>query len=127
MGACQYDRAGGERTTDALLSLPRPPTAVFATNHLVAAGVIAAAGRRGVAVPAELSIGSFYDGPVAELLNPSLTAVRFPLEQLGFQAASMLIDLLEGKHVKQTGVVLPHEQVVERDSTAPPHTSQLRP
>lgn len=115
-----YDRAGGEKAAETLLSLPRPPTAVFATNHLVAAGAMAAAARRGVSVPAELSIGSFYDGPVAELLHPSLTAVRFPLERLGFQAASMLIDLLEGKRVARTGIILPHEQVVGRGSTAPP-------
>lgn len=117
-----YTRAGGEQTAEALLSLPQPPTAVFATNHLVAAGIIAAAGRLGIAVPAELSIGSFYDGPVAELLHPSLTAVRFPLEQLGFRAASMLIDLLEDRPVKQTSVTLSHEQVVQRGSTAPPRS-----
>jgi DNA-binding LacI/PurR family transcriptional regulator len=118
VGNCGYDREGGERATEALLSLPRPPTAVFATNHLVAAGALVVARRRGIAVPADLSIGSFYDGPVAELLYPSLTAVRFPLEQLGFRAASMLIDLVEGKQVVETRVVLPHEQVVARGSTA---------
>ena len=115
-----YDRAGGERVTEELLSLSRPPTAVFATNHLVAAGAMATAARRGVSVPAELSVGSFYDGPVAELLHPSLTAVRFPLEQLGFRAASMLIDLLEGRPVERTDVVLRHEKVVKRGSTAAP-------
>lgn len=116
----EYHRHGGERAAELLLSLPQPPTAMFATNHLVAAGAMAAAGRRGVSIPQDLSIGSFYDGSVAELLHPSLTAVRFPLEQLGFRAASMLIDLLEGKPVPETGVVLPHEQVVVRGSTAPP-------
>lgn len=114
-----YTREGGERAMEALLSLRRPPTAVFATNHLVAAGALVVAGRKGLAVPADLSIGSFYDGPVAELLHPSLTAVRFPLEQLGFQATSMLIDLVEGLEIGETGVVLPHEHVVVRESTGP--------
>ena len=117
-----YTRAGGQQAAEALLTMPQPPTAVFATNHLVAAGAIAAAGRLDIAIPAELSIGSFYDGPVAELLHPSRTAVRFPLEQLGFRAASMLIDLLEDKPVKQTSVTLSHEQVVQRGSTAPPRS-----
>lgn len=114
-----YDRDGGERAMEAMLSLSQPPTAVFATNHLVAAGAMAAAGRRGVAVPADLSIGSFYDGPVAELLNPMLTAIRFPLEQLGYRAASMLMDLVDGRTVERTGIVLAHEQLVVRGSTAP--------
>lgn len=113
-----YTREGGERAIQALLSLRRPPTAVFATNNLVAAGALVAAGRRNLNVPTDLSIGSFYDGPVAELLHPSLTAVRFPLEQLGFRAAALLIDLVEGKQVVDTSVVLPHEEVVVRSSTA---------
>ena len=114
-----YDREGGERGMAALLTSSRPPTAVFATNHLVAAGAMATAARIGIAVPAQLSIASFYDGPVAELLNPPLTAVRFPLRQLGYDAASMLMDLVDGKGVGVTGIVLPHEEVVVRGSTAP--------
>ena len=118
VGDAGYTREGGERAMLALLSLRIPPSAVFATNNLVAAGALVAAGRRSLSVPTDLSIGSFYDGPVAELLHPSLTAVRFPLEQLGFRAAAMLIDLVEGKQVVDTSVVLPHEEVVVRSSTA---------
>jgi LacI family transcriptional regulator len=127
IGNAGYTREGGERAMEALLSLPRPPTAVFATNHLVAAGALVVAGRRAISVPSELSIGSFYDGPVAELLHPALTAVRFPLEQLGFRAASMLIDLVEGKKVAEKSVVLAHEQVVVRGSTGPLVSAQPRP
>ena len=126
VGDAGYSREGGERAMEALFALRRPPTAVFATNHLVAAGALIVAGRRGVTVPTDLSIGSFYDGPVAELLHPSLTAVRFPLEQLGFRAASMLIDLVEGREVAETSIVLPHEQVVVRGSTAPAVRAQAR-
>ena len=68
-----YDREGGERGIDQLLSLARRPTAVFATNHLVAAGAMFGAQRRGLAVPDDLSVASFYDAPVAELLNPTVT------------------------------------------------------
>jgi DNA-binding LacI/PurR family transcriptional regulator len=122
-----YTREGGESAMEALLSLRRPPTAVFTTNHLVAAGALVTAERRGITVPKDLSIGSFYDGPVAEILHPSLTAVRFPLEQLGFRATSMLIDLVEGKKVTQTSVILPHEKVVVRASTGPAANASVPP
>ena len=122
---CTYDRAGGEGAMNTLLSQPQPPTAVFATNHLVAAGAMAAVGRHGLSIPADLSVASFYDGPVAELLNPPLTAIRFPLEQLGFQATAMLIDLLEGRPVPQAGAILPHDGIVVRGSTAPPATAHV--
>lgn len=114
-----YFREGGDAGLAKLLRSPTPPTAVFATNHLVAAGAIAAAGRHGLSVPGDLSIASFYDGPVAELLQPQLTAVRYPLEQLGHRATDILIDLVEGRSVAETNVVIPHEAVVIRGSTAP--------
>lgn len=119
-----YFREGGETGLEQLLRLPSPPTAVFATNHLVAAGAIVAAGRHGLSVPADLSIASFYDGPVAELLQPPLTAVRYPLEDLGYRATSILIDLVEGRSVTETNVVLPYEAVVIRGSTGPVRASR---
>lgn len=112
-----YDREGGEIAVHRLLALPHRPTAVFATNHLVAAGVLLGTQRMGLSVPADLSIASFYDGPVAELLNPALTAVRFPLERLGSEAALMLMDIIENRNVP-TSKILPYDTIVVRGSTA---------
>jgi len=78
-----YDREGGERGARTLLSLANRPTAIFATNHLVAAGAMHEAHRQGFNVPKDLSVASFYDGPVAELLNPAVTSVLYPLDRLG--------------------------------------------
>lgn len=112
-----YDREGGEMGIHRLLALAQRPTAVFATNHLVAAGVLLGTQRTGLSVPEDLSIASFYDGPVAELLNPALTAVRFPLERLGSEAAFMLMDIIENRNVP-TSKILPYDTIVVRGSTA---------
>ena len=98
-------------------ALSVPPTAIFATNHLVAAGVMLGAQRSGLSVPNDLSIASFYDGPVAELLNPALTAIRFPLQQLGYEAACTLMNIIE-KRDAPISKVLGHEEIVVRGSTA---------
>jgi DNA-binding LacI/PurR family transcriptional regulator len=113
-----YDREGGENGISQVLSLAKRPTAIFATNHLVAAGAMLGAQRRGLKVPDDLSVASFYDGPVAELLNPTVTAVSFPLERLGYESVSMLVDLMLGATVKCRSLVIPHERIVERKSTA---------
>lgn len=115
-----YSREGGERGMGALLGLPHPPTAIFATNHLVAAGAIMKADTKGLSVPRDLSVASFYDGPVAELVRPPLTAVRYPLERVGSDAVNILVDLIEGKDLESTKVVLRHEQIVVRESTSKP-------
>jgi len=114
-----YAREGGQTGIEALLGLALPPTAVFATNNLVAAGVLLGAQRRGLNVPTDISVASFYDGPVSELLNPALTAVRYPLHQLGADSATMLIDIIEERDVSISRVI-PFETIVRRGSTAPP-------
>ena len=113
-----YDREGGESGIAQLLSLRARPTAIFATNHLVAAGAMYGAQRRGLHVPGDLSVASFYDGPVAELLNPTVTSVLFPLDRLGYESVSLLVQLLLDMPVKSPRVVIAHERIVQRASTA---------
>lgn len=104
-----------------LLSRRVRPTAVFASNDDMALGVLAAAQRLGLAVPAELSVAGFDDSPAATLVFPPLTTVRQPIEGM----ARMAVDLLVQPSPSSDGAgaaqglerVLPHELVV-RDSTA---------
>lgn len=121
-----YYKPGGEDGLRQLLALDEPPTAVVATNEIVAAGAMAAAHRQGVRIPRDLSIASFSDGIVAELLSPALTAVRFPLERMGYLATAMLVDIVEGRGEPQAGLCLPHESVIVRDSTARPPGRKAR-
>lgn len=108
---------GGEAALQTLMAGGDPPTAIFATNHWVAAGLLLGAHRQGVRVPQELSVASFYDGPIAELLNPALTAVAFPLDQLGYESTNMLVGLIEGVELQTQSVIIAHDKVVVRAST----------
>ncbi|MFQ1063255.1 substrate-binding domain-containing protein [Bordetella trematum] len=85
------------------MALDEPPTAILATNEIVAAGAMASAHALGLRMPQDLSLASLSDGMVAELLTPSLTAARFPLDRLGYQATSMLVDIVEGRPLAQPG------------------------
>lgn len=114
-----YEREDGEQAAAGLLDRPEPPTAIIATNHVVAAGVVIAARERGIAVPGGLSVASFYDTPLAELLTPSLTSVRYPLQTLGDQAVRLLVDLIEDKAPEALGQIIPPDGVIVRHSTGP--------
>ena len=67
-----------DRHATALLSLPRPPTAIFAGSDLQAFGATEAARRRGLRVPHDLSIVGFDDIAVAASSSPPLTTIRQP-------------------------------------------------
>jgi LacI family transcriptional regulator len=76
-----------------LLSDPRNrPTAIFASNDDMAAGVVSVAGRMNVAVPEELAVCGFDDTPLAQILWPKLTTVAQPIHEMGRKAAEILVD-----------------------------------
>ena len=111
--------AGGERL---LASDPRP-TAIFASNDEMAAGVYRAARNLGLDVPRDLSIVGFDDGPIAARLTPPLTTVRLPIRDIGRMAAMKLV------HPDASGrpddlatatLVVPH--LVIRESCQPPRS-----
>jgi LacI family transcriptional regulator len=112
----QTDGYAGAR---ALLDLVEPPTAIFASNDLMAMGAMDAVRSRGLSVPEDISILGFDDIPQAELVRPSLTTVRQPLKQMGGLAAQMLIDKLKSPETELGRIELPTELIV-RASTASP-------
>ena len=77
----------GERLLDVM---PRP-TAVFASNDEMAAGVIHAARQRGLEIPRDLSVIGFDDTPIAAHIWPPLTTVRWPIASMARSAALKLI------------------------------------
>jgi LacI family transcriptional regulator len=101
------------------LSLDNPPTAIFASNDVMAMGAMDAVRTRGLRVPDDISIVGFDDIPQAELIHPALTTVRQPLEQMGRVATQVLLDLLKNPLKQTNRIELPTELVV-RSSTLHP-------
>ena len=67
------------------------PTAIFAANDDMAAGVLRVAYRRGLAVPDSLSVAGFDDSALALQVYPALTTVRQPLASMAERAVEALI------------------------------------
>lgn len=91
-----YRFEGGVAAGEALLCRADRPTAIFASNDVMAAGVLKVAARLGIAVPGELSVAGFDGGALATMLTPALTTVVRPLGDMAARAADRLIDAIEG-------------------------------
>ncbi len=105
---------------EALLDLPQPPTAIFASNDDMAAAAVGVAHRRGMHVPQDLSVVGFDDTALATTMWPELTTVRQPIAAMAEAALTMLLDELRpGGQNEQTEQVLAHQLIV-RESCAPP-------
>jgi LacI family transcriptional regulator len=112
--------AGGRRSGRILLEREDRPTAVFCFNDEVAMGVYQSAAALGLRVPRDVSVVGVDDLPlVAAALDPGLTTIALPHEEMGRWAAEQLV-----ARIADPG--LPAERVevecrlVERDSVAPP-------
>jgi LacI family transcriptional regulator len=109
--------AGGE----ILLGRVPRPTAIFASNDEMAAGVYRAAHNLGLTIPRDLSVVGFDDGPIAARLMPRLTTVRLPIRDIGRLAARKLIapaGTAAADEGSSESLVVPH--LVVRESCQPP-------
>ena len=88
--------ATGYRGFNALMQLPNPPTAVFATNYDITLGLITAARERGVKIGQELDVFGFDCVEVCTMMQPPLPVVHQPEADIGRTAAQYLIDRLGG-------------------------------
>jgi LacI family transcriptional regulator len=107
----------GRRGADWLLDLPDPPTAIFAANDDMAAGVIRVAGERGLAVPRDLSVCGFDDTPIARHIFPALTTIRQPTSDMGRLATLELLDRIRNPATGR--MVHVQHALLLRESTGP--------
>lgn len=105
------------------LSQPDPPTAIFAANDDMAAGVLHVAHELGIDVPRQLSVAGFDDTPVARQVWPNLTTVRQPIRAMAETAVNSLVSTItqraRGTH-KEPRIEVMHNELIIRASTAPP-------
>ena len=86
----RFTYRSGEQAGKRLLAVDDRPTAIFASNDDMAAGVLAAAGRYGLSVPADLSIAGFDDSPLASIVWPQLTTLAQPVAKMAAQAVNVV-------------------------------------
>jgi len=84
----------GYLLTHELLSLPSPPTAIFACNDMMAVGAMRAIHEKNLHVPGEVSVIGFDDILLASYTVPPLTTIAQPSYEMGLIAAEILINRL---------------------------------
>ena len=113
-----YEVSDGRAAMAELMGIAQPPTAVVCGNDVLALGAIFECGSRGIAVPAQVSITGFDDLDIAAQVNPALTTMRVPSEEMGRSAARYLLDCLDNRQPPvRTRLEV---NLVERATTGPP-------
>ena len=110
----EFSGDAGRQGLARLLELPDPPTAVFAAGEVLALGVLQEAVSRRLRIPDDLAVTGCTDSPPAALVDPPLTMVAVPAQELGRRAMRALYDLIAGKRPRPHRIVLDVELVVRR-------------
>lgn len=100
------NREDAEKITPELLALEERPDAFFAINDDTAIGILRAVKKKGLKVPKDVSIFGFSDGFRSRASDPQLTSVNQRGQEVGREAADILIKEIEG--------ILPAEKVNKR-------------
>jgi len=108
----------GETAAMQLLQRKQRPTAIFAANDDMAAGVIRSADRLGIDIPGELSVAGCDDISLARQVYPSLTTIRQPLATMAEHATLALIDESREESATQSSEIVPASLQI-RESTGP--------
>ena len=102
--------------TEELFAKGAQATAIFACNDIMALGIVNACRRLGRSVPGELSVIGFDNIELSVLTEPKLTTVDQNMDQLGSEAANMLLDIIEGKNNQEIRKILVKSTLIGRNS-----------
>lgn len=109
----------GIAATERLLGLSQRPTGIFASNDEMAIGAIRAARDAGLRVPQDISIVGFDDIRFAAFVDPPLTTIRQPGQEIGRRAMTHMVHILAGERIAERRLVLPTELIVRSSAAAP--------
>ncbi|MFC3885076.1 LacI family DNA-binding transcriptional regulator [Bacillus songklensis] len=112
----EFEEEKAKEVVLSLLSSAPDITAIFCASDLMALGALKACQQQGISVPHDLSIAGYDDILLASYVTPPLTTVSQNIFEIGYEAADLLIDMLEGKAQKHHRIL--ETKLVQRKSSA---------
>lgn len=109
-----------------LLALSERPTAVVASDDLLAFGAMRAAGELGYRIPEDLAVVGFNNVRLAEISNPSLTSIDVHIYELGTAVAELLIEQIREQTQFERSVIIPTHLVIRNSCGSQSDTSILQ-
>ena len=88
------------------------PTAIFASNEYAALGVLRALSKENIQIPSQISILTFDDANWTNILNPSVTVLRQPVDEMARLAWRNMKTLLRGESIENRSVKLNGKLVI---------------
>jgi LacI family transcriptional regulator len=119
-------QSGGYEAMLRILELPQQPTAIFSGTNFTTLGLLRAIHEKGIRIPEEMAMVGFDDMPWAGSLQPPLTSVAQPTNEIGRVAAQLLLARLRDPKRPLEEVTLPTTLIVRASCGATRHLDMVR-
>ena len=112
------DEVSALEAADRLMSMKPMPDGLFVANDNCAAVCMQAIKDAGYSVPKDIAIVGFNNDIISRVVNPKITTVNYPGEQMGTITANALINHLEGKaNLGATSTIIIKSELIVRESS----------
>ena len=110
--------AAAIRSAKQVLAMDPRPDGVFTTNDFFAAVFLQTLKENGVRVPEDIAIVGFNNDAIGRIIQPKLTTISYPGEEIGEQAARSLLDQLSGQAAARTNdTIIVRSELIIRESS----------
>lgn len=110
-----YSLDGGYKAMQKLISLSKPPTAVFCSNDDMAIGAIKAIIDANLSIPEDISIIGFDDIKFSAYTTPSLTTIKRKIEKISEIGGEKILDMIDKKNIEKEKIFVETDFII-RDS-----------
>ena len=101
-----------------IMRLEDPVTAIFAGSDEMAAGAMKALKAAGKRIPEDYAVVGFDDVRIASIVEPEITTIYQPKQEMGAKAMEMLFDIMDGKTLENNRVILEHKLMIRQSCGA---------
>jgi LacI family transcriptional regulator len=110
--------AAAIQTTRQLLAMDPRPDGVFTTNDFFAAVFLQCLKEEGIKIPEDIAIVGFNNDAISRVMQPKLSTINYPGEEMGEQAARSLLDQLSGlSSARTTDTIIIRSELIIRESS----------
>ena len=118
-----FSYSSGEILASKIIELNNSVTAIFSANDEMAVGTIKALKAAGKRVPEDYAVVGFDNIQMSSIVEPALTTIENPKQEMGIKAMEMLIKLLDGEPIADTKITLGYDLIVRESCGARPARS----
>jgi LacI family transcriptional regulator len=114
---CNLSELAGAEVTQRILEMDELPNGIFAANDTTAVSCIRTLKQAGIKIPEQITVAGFNNDPLSKVIEPNLTTMNYPGQEMGELAAATLIRKLDTKEGTSLNTIVLHHNLIVRESS----------